>query len=550
MTTTSGASGVGAQLGQYRLESLVGRGAVGEVFRARDLRRNRTVALKLLAPQYAQDTEFAARFRRECQLVAELTNPHIVPIHDYGEIAGRLYMDMRLVDGPHLGELVSQHGRLSPALAVDLLGQVASALAAAHAKGLVHRDVKPSNVLTVPTEVGDGHFAALSDFGVARSVGGTGATTITGTGSTMGTLEYMAPERFRSDSLDHRVDIYALGCVLHECLTGQRPYPVHGLKAIMEAHESAPVPRPSDVVPGIPAALDQVVATAMAKDPDERYATAGQFANACRAALAGGAGTPPPPPPPPADPIPEQRGPSEQQGGGTRPYPDGVWMPPPNHPPTSPWPQQQPVQPGPEQRKRSPWVWIGAAALAVIVLIGAGIAAFALGRSGSTAAPPPATPTPSAVTSFPNTFPTTPATPAAPSAAGYTLQTMFAEGGENGPCTTETTATGAVASMSCTDPKTSWTTFYDQTASTYDRYVASVRSGAGTTMNYLGEDACSVDYQLLYTGSDNVAYQAYMRVFKKSPWAYQTVAPASVSWQSVLDAKPPVVGSTAALCGT
>ena len=551
MTTTSGTSGVGQQLGHYRLESLVGRGAVGEVYRARDVAKNRTVALKVLAPQFAEDAEFAARFRRECQLVAELTNPHIVPIHDYGEIDGRLYLDMRLVDGPHLGQLVSQHGRLSPALATDLLGQVASALAAAHAKGLVHRDVKPSNVLTVPTEVGDGHFASLSDFGVARSVGGSGATTITGTGSTIGTLEYMAPERFRTDSLDHRVDIYALGCVLHECLTGQRPYPVHGLRAIMDAHESAAVPRPSDIVPGIPTALDEVVATAMAKDPDERYATAGMFANACRRAMSGqgsGTSTPPPMPPPESGPVPDPRRPSDPGRGGTWPYPSDDRLPP-GPPPT--WPTSRPTAPDPGARKRSPLVFVVAAGLALLMLVGAGITAFVLSRGNNNVAQPPVAPTPSVVTSFPNTFPATPANTAPAPPDGYTVQTMFGDGGENGPCYTESPGGLAVATISCTDPKTGFVTFYDQMSTNYDRYIAGIRDITGNTLTYIGEDDCSVDYKLDFTGTDSVAYQAYMRVFKKSPFAYQTVSEtATVPWQTVFDSEQPVVASTTALCGT
>lgn len=290
MTATDDQRGLSQQqqFGIYRLDSLIGRGAVGEVYRAFDTAKKRAVALKVLAPQFAADAEFQARFRRESELAAMLTNPHIVPIHDFGEIENRLFLDMRLIDGPDLSVLIKQDGAMPVARAVDLVGQVASALSAAHAHGLLHRDVKPSNVLTVPTEVGDGDFAYLTDFGVARSVGGRGATTITGKGATIGTLEYMAPERFESDDLDHRVDVYALGCVLYECLTGEKPYGVRGLTALAHAHVNGTIPRPSEKIAGIPRALDDVVATAMAKSPDDRYATMGSFATACQNAITSG----------------------------------------------------------------------------------------------------------------------------------------------------------------------------------------------------------------------------------------------------------------------
>lgn len=272
------------EFGPYRLEELIGRGGMGEVHRAFDMRRNRTVALKRLPPELAADPRFRVRFRRESELAARLAEPHVIPIHDFGEIDGRLFIDMRLVTGSDLGDLLHDGGPLPPARAVGVIGQVAAALDAAHAEGLVHRDVKPSNVLVTPTD-----FAYLVDFGVAREVDG-GQTALTTTGSTVGTLAYLAPERFEGRG-DHRVDVYALACVLYESLTGSRPFPATSLPALLHAHLTLPPPRPSEAVPGLPPGLDDVVARGMAKDPDARFPSAGELAEAAREALTAGEAT-------------------------------------------------------------------------------------------------------------------------------------------------------------------------------------------------------------------------------------------------------------------
>jgi serine/threonine-protein kinase len=262
--------------GPYRLDGLIGRGGMGEVHRAHDLDRDRVVALKLMPRHLGADPAFRLRFEAEARVAARMRNPHVIPIHDYGEIDGRLFIDMRLVDGVDLKTRIERERRLSPAQAVTITAQVAGALDAAHREGLVHRDVKPSNVLTV-----DDDFVYLIDFGLARELA---APRMTVSGMTLGTLAYMAPERF--DGLgDHTVDVYALACVLHEMLTGQAPFPVQDFLAIMHAHAATPAPRASRMVPGVPPALDEVVARGLAKDPARRYRTAGELAAAARAAL-------------------------------------------------------------------------------------------------------------------------------------------------------------------------------------------------------------------------------------------------------------------------
>lgn len=262
--------------GRYRLRDVLGEGGMGQVFRAYDTATDRIVAVKVLPPHLAQDQRFQQRFRREARAAAGLTEPHVVPMHDYGEIDGRLFVDMRLIDGRDL-EAVLAEGALAPDRAVAVIEQIASALDAAHRIGLVHRDVKPSNIL-----VAERDFVYLIDFGIARDARETGSTTA---GQAIGTFAYMAPERFRNSQSDARADIYALACVLHECLTGRQPYAGSSLEQQIAGHMVAPPPRPSVVRRGVPRALDDVIATGMAKNPDHRYRTAPALADAARAAL-------------------------------------------------------------------------------------------------------------------------------------------------------------------------------------------------------------------------------------------------------------------------
>ncbi|GEC19812.1 hypothetical protein PHY01_20950 [Pseudonocardia hydrocarbonoxydans] len=262
--------------GPYRLDGMLGQGGMGRVFRAFDTDLARTVALKVLTAELSADPEFRRRFRREALVAAQLTDPHVVPIHRHGEIDGQLFLEMRLVDGDDLGAVLAGTGPLDPASAVAVIGQVASALDAAHEAGLVHRDVKPANVFLTRRD----RFAYLGDFGIARPTSG---GSLTASGATVGTLDYMAPERFGGLEVDGRADVYALGCLLFESLTGRRPFPDREPAALMSAHVHAAPPRPSEH--GAPPAFDAVVARAMAKDPAARHPTAGDLAADARAAL-------------------------------------------------------------------------------------------------------------------------------------------------------------------------------------------------------------------------------------------------------------------------
>jgi ABC-type amino acid transport substrate-binding protein/predicted Ser/Thr protein kinase len=263
--------------GHYRLQQLIGRGGMGEVYRAYDTRTDRIVALKVLPPSMAADETFQQRFRRESQAAAGLNDPHVVPIHGFGEIDGRLYLDMRLIEGRNLGTILTDTGKpIDKALAVKVTEQVATALDAAHEADLIHRDVKPSNIL-----ITDREFVYLIDFGLARTAGEKGLTTA---GSTLGTMAYMAPERFEGKPVDATADIYALACVLYECLTGVRPYPADSLEQQIAGHMTKEVPRPSATDPRL-AAFDDVIAKGMAKKPAKRYQTAGELAEAARRAL-------------------------------------------------------------------------------------------------------------------------------------------------------------------------------------------------------------------------------------------------------------------------
>ncbi|RPA63389.1 serine/threonine protein kinase [Gordonia oryzae] len=262
----------GTTLGPYAIEKLLGRGGMGQVYRATDTRKGRRVALKLLNPQFADDQVFRDRFLRESRIAARINDPHVVPIHDWGEIDGLLFIDMRLVTGRDLHAILVEHATLAPERAVAILSQVADALDAAHLDGLVHRDVKPDNVLVDARD-----FAYLADFGLAQ---GTADTRLTTAGTAIGSFGYMAPERFVADEVGAAGDIYALAGVLYECIAGTQAFAsAANLEQLIAAHLNAEPPRTGT-------ALDPVIACGMAKNPRDRYPSAGALIDAARAALA------------------------------------------------------------------------------------------------------------------------------------------------------------------------------------------------------------------------------------------------------------------------
>ena len=272
---------IGTELLGYRVEELAGKGGMGAVYRATDLRLRRQVALKVIAPHLANDERFRRRFLAESEVATSLEHPHILPVYDAGEANGSLYIAMRYVEESDLKRLLREEGPLSPARTMQLLGEVADALDTAHARGLIHRDVKPSNILI--SGQGDAEHSYLADFGLTQRAG-EGATTA-GAPRMVGTVDYIAPEQIERDDVDARADVYALGCVLFECLTGQVPFPRDSDLAVLWAHMRTDPPRPSELNPELPSAIDEVVGRALAKDPDERYASSGELVRAARDAL-------------------------------------------------------------------------------------------------------------------------------------------------------------------------------------------------------------------------------------------------------------------------
>jgi serine/threonine protein kinase len=422
-------SRVGSMFGPYHLKRLLGRGGMGEVYEAEHTVKEWTVAVKLMSDTFSKDPVFRERMKREARIAGRLQEPHVVPIHDYGEIDGQMFMEMRLIEGTDLDSVLKRFGPLTPPRAVAIITQVAAALDAAHAAGVMHRDIKPPNILVTRDD-----FAYLVDFGIASA---TTDEKLTQLGTAVGTWKYMAPERFSNDEVTYRADIYALACVLHECLTGAPPYRSDSAGTLVTAHLMDPIPQPSTARPGIPKAFDTVIARGMAKKPEDRYASAGDLAMAAHDALSDPdqdhaanilrrsqeatlpgpetssvpptlAATPPPvapvpafgtPPPPPFQqspapyPNPAASGPIPPAAQTGRPgwAPDSGPMPaasptpqyyqgsgnwggtPPGTPPpqqfAGPPPWNQPPAPG----KRNPWPIIAAVAALVVVLVLAAI---------------------------------------------------------------------------------------------------------------------------------------------------------------------------------
>ena len=292
---------VGTELAGYRIERVLGRGGMSVVYLAEDLRLHRKVALKLITPELAQDERFRERFLRESRLAASLDHSNIVPIYEAGETDGLLYIAMRYVEGTDLKRLGLQEGRLEPGRALDIVGQVAAALDVAHEHGLVHRDVKPANIL-IAVEGGREH-CYLADFGLtkqapanagytepAQQPGAPALSTLAGgltqAGQFVGTPDYMAPEQIEGRSVDGRADLYSLGCVLYECLVGEPPFRNDRLMGLFWAHVHEPPPSASERCPDLPTRLDAILAKALAKAPADRYQSSSDLVDAARRELA------------------------------------------------------------------------------------------------------------------------------------------------------------------------------------------------------------------------------------------------------------------------
>ncbi len=377
MTVSAVDSRVGTRFGKYRITGVLGKGGMGEVYEAYDSEIGRTVALKIIKSEFAHDRKYRIRFERESHAAAKLQEPHVIPIHGFGEIDGSLFIDMRLVRGTDLQSLL-ERGPLDPQRAVAIITQIASALDAAHAEGLIHRDVKPQNIIVTPDD-----FAYLVDFGIAKVVGD---TRLTAFGAQIGSWAYMAPERFTDHDITAAVDVYSLTCVLYESLTGQTPFPADSPEAAVAAHLTSPPPRPSVTNPrGVPPAFDDVIARGMAKQPDDRYGSAGALGRAANRAAQGAAHASLAPTEYAAPPTyqswpPLARTPIEPRA-----------FPPAGPPPIGHGPVIASQRPGGHSRWLVPTV-IAVAALLVLGAIGVAIGLVAKLKSSPSSSPAPVTP--------------------------------------------------------------------------------------------------------------------------------------------------------------
>lgn len=379
---TDAAPEIGTQFGPYLLTRLIGSGGMGRVFEAQDTAMDRVVALKLISSTYAQNPDYRKRLQREARIAGRLQDPHVVPIHNAGEIDGQLYVDMRLINGTDLDTLLRQTGRMPAQRAVNIARQVASALDAAHAAGVLHRDVKPANIL-----VTDDDFAYLVDFGIANAAT---EEKLTQMGDVLGTWAYMAPERFsETNDVTPRADVYSLTCVLYEMLTGTPPFGGNRT-SVVAAHLSGPIPRPS-IAGQIPEALDEVISRGMAKYPAERYATARELARAAEQAVAlspdarNFASAPTTSVPLAGAPNFGASAPTNYATTGSTYQSTGLPTPPHGAPPTTPpgayyppqpWPtdpRQQGFTPPPPPPKRRRWIPIAIAAVLAVVVVAGGV---------------------------------------------------------------------------------------------------------------------------------------------------------------------------------
>src|ERR1700734_860781 len=275
---------VGDEFAGYRLRAVLGKGGMSTVYQAENPRLGNVIALKVLAPELASDDIFRTRFLEESRIAAAMNHPHVIPIHDMGSTDGLLYIAMRCVSGTDLRQMIAKRGRLLPDTAIFLLSQAARALDAAHRRGLVHRDVKPGNLLAERgNDDSDPDHLYLADFGITKpAIGRTGPTA---TGAFLGTIAYVAPEQIRGLSALGMADQYSLGCVLYECLTGRVPFEKDLDAAIIWAHVEEPPTRLTLLRPDLPPAIDEVFTRVLAKQPGDRYENCREFLGAARQAL-------------------------------------------------------------------------------------------------------------------------------------------------------------------------------------------------------------------------------------------------------------------------
>ncbi|MFZ1174865.1 MAG: protein kinase, partial [Mycobacterium sp.] len=487
-------SRAGSMFGPYQLKRPLGRGGMGEVYEAEHTVKGWTVALKLMSESVSSDPVFRERMKREARITGRVQEPHVVPIHDYGEIDGLMFLEMRLIEGTDLDTLLKRFGPLTPPRAVAILTQIASALDAAHAAGVLHRDVKPPNILVTGDD-----FAYLVDFGIASA---TTDEKLTQLGIAVGTWKYMAPERFSIGEVGYRADIYSLACVLYECLTGSPPYPSNSAGVLVSAHMLDPIPQPSTKRSGIPRAFDRVIARGMAKKPQDRYASAGDLARAAHEGLTnpdqnqaahilrrseestlpglkGAIQSVQRPRAPVADPASSGRVPRSSRSGSPIRAPDGGPMrganqpanqlspnpqhyraswggPPPSEPQQfagpAPWSHEHQAPP---LGKRNPWAIVAGAAAVVFVLVLAAIGiSMAIGGDDNTTPNADRTTTSIATTTTTTTTYTSLSTP--PPDAQNRLLALLPAGYPPGTCKPEgKPMPGALVSVTCgqnTDP--------------------------------------------------------------------------------------------------
>lgn len=549
MSGTEGESRVGTEFGRYRLRRLLGKGGMGEVYEAEDTEKDRIVALKLLPEAVSHDPVFRKRLQREAHSAGRLLEPHVVPIHDYGEIDGVMYVDMRMIDGTDLRKILKNYGPMTPARAVAIVKQIASALDAAHESGIMHRDVKPENILITRDD-----FAYLVDFGIANAATDEKLTEL---GTAVGTYAYMAPERFTNDEVTYRADIYALACVLHECLTGSQPFPADSVSVVITSHLMQPIPRPSVMRPGIPAAFDRVIERGMAKKPTDRFASAGDFAAAANDALTqrdqdqaaniiqrsqdatmpgpGAIGsalghtpgyatpmpypatppptpapfsTTPPPPPPPTPPAFAASSPSGFQGQWNTPPPPGAHGGP-----------SGPGGPG-APKKSNTWIPLAAAGAVFVLVLGA-VGGWLLLRNDdssnrSVASSTSTTDEPTTTRSRPSRT-TTP--PPNPDSFDSKLFAALPKSYDDGACeAVHPPATGALATVDCgetnvpTGPKIArYSLFADQT--TLDQHFQDAIAQNSELLNCPGSDLSSPTQWYYNANPDDLAGQVACGVY-------------------------------------